>query len=240
MNLIDIEPFYLPSNNFTALIIGSSGAGKTRLLIDYIENHQSLVKEKVIFLFCYNLNKPENINPHFDTTVIYHKGLPSIRDIDSLKEQYINQRLEIIIDDCLTLLSNADAEIVHDYTLLISEISRRSCRLFFLAQTVFGKSTLFDLLRRNSSYTVYMSFLNDMSSINLLSTRQLGKSNFKDIYISKVNKPGSYLVVDNNIHVKGDDISLKLRKVRNFLWLPRFVNEKEKKSCKILKLFEIK
>ena len=135
-----------------------SGAGKTHLIIDYIKNHQNLVKEKVVFLFCFNLHKPEQIGEYENTKVFFHKGLPSIRDIESLRSQYENDRLEIIIDDCLTLLSSASTELVHDYTLLISEISRRSCRMFFLAQSVFGKSSLFDLLRRNSRSVIFYQY----------------------------------------------------------------------------------
>lgn len=225
VELLSLDDLQLGTENFSALFLGSTGSGKSTTVQEFVEKYNWLCKEEkenILVVWAYNLEKPSDLRSSKQVEVVFIQGLPKVDDLLAFrKERPEGSRIVVVLDDCLTLLQAAKTDVLHEYGALVTEYSRRGFTLFFLCQDVFpAKNPFSPLLRKNSAYTVFFSFLGDFESVLHLATRQFGaknKESFRQAYTKATQRRGGYLVIDNNL----EKPALRGWPLRNFLFLPR-------------------
>jgi hypothetical protein len=230
---LELAAFQQPDTNFTAVVIGASGSGKTSTIVEFIEKSDKLLPagQRNHFLFIYNLNKPD-LEATKDRSVVFKQGLPSLEEILRFKEEHQKKggddggaggRLTLIFDDALSLFQSLGPEAQNRYSALFTEHGRRGFSIFFVMQDVYPARlhNLVPLIRKNATYTIFFGFPNDLSSILLLASRQFGReyrASFREAYIEATSRKNGYLVADNNIMRPS---AVRRFPLRNFLFIPR-------------------
>jgi hypothetical protein len=152
----------------------------------------------------YNLNKPD-LESTKDKNVSLLQGLPSTAELAAFKKEHENKdRITLIIDDALSLFSNAAADVLNEYTSLITEQGRRNFSIFVVIQDVFPpKMPLVGLIRKNATYTLFFVFPNDLFSILNMGSRQFGgesRASFKKAYTQATTRKNGFLLADNRMN----------------------------------------
>jgi KaiC/GvpD/RAD55 family RecA-like ATPase len=163
---------------FTCLIAGSTGAGKTHFVIQFINNiSNSMVPVPDEIIWCYSEWQPSY---EIIYGVTFHEGLP--------KESAWGKKRLVILDD---LMSEADEKVTKMFT---KESHHRNMSVMFIVQNLFRKNKEQRTISLNSHYIVVC----DVSQISNLGKQMYpGKLKYlPESFKDAVSTPYGYLVFD--------------------------------------------
>lgn len=130
-----MSDLYLGTNHFSALVVGSTGSGKSSTLKEFVEKLPDLTgnTDPILVVWIYNLQKPKfKVPPSVE--LLLKRGLPTVQQLLSLAKEKSDVRIVVIFDDCLTLFQTASHDLITSYGSLITEYGRRGFTLFFVCQ----------------------------------------------------------------------------------------------------------
>lgn len=188
---LNFDPrFQLP---FTALLVGTSGSGKSFFVKRLLENMKhtfSRCPDQIIW--CYSSFQPMYDELAKTVKVKFFEGLP-----ESLTEESIfpsNQHTLLVIDDCMDSGSNHD-EIMKAFTMYRHH---RKLSVMFLLQNLFHQGKHSRTISLNSNYFVLFKSPRDKMQIRILSQQMFPgqREYFLQSFNDATKDPYSYLIVD--------------------------------------------
>lgn len=188
---VNFDPrFQLP---FTALLVGSSGSGKTYFVKQLLENMTHTLSQRPDhIIWCYSSYQPmyDQLSKKID--IQFFEGIP-----DSLTDESIfppNQHNLLVIDDCMGVASNHD-EIMKAFTMYTHH---RKLSVVFLVQNLFHQGKHSRTISLNSNYFVLFKSPRDKMQISVLASQMFPtqRSYFLQSFNDATKDPYSYLIVD--------------------------------------------
>ena len=198
---------YIPDHPYRILIIGSSGSGKTNLLLNLIENQPDIDK---IYLFAkdpyeskyqYLINKIESVGiNHFNDPEAFidysndaHDVYKNIDDYNPDKENTIL----IVFDDMI-------ADMIHNKKInsIVIELFTRGRKfnfsLFFITQSYF-KVPKDVRLNTSNFFIVKIPNKRELQQIAINHSSDINTKDFANIYRKCMAEPYSFLVNDTTL-----------------------------------------
>ena len=178
---------------FTALLVGSSGSGKSffvKLLLQNIEHTLSRAPDRIIW--CYSSYQPMYDELARNVQIKFIEGLP-----DSLTDENIfpsNQHNLLVVDDCMDIGSNHD-ELMKAFTMYRHH---RRLSVIFLVQNLFHHGKHSRTISLNTNYIILFKSPRDKMQIRILAQQMFpGKREyFLQSFNDATKEPYSYLIVD--------------------------------------------
>ena len=172
---------------FTMLIVGPSSSGKSQLVLQLIDNIDSLITPKVKKItYCYS--QWQNVFENYQTRVTFHEGMIGKDDITGKQNHSL-----LIIDD---LTDEEHSASIKD--LFIKDSHHTNTSVIFISQNLFLPNKDYRTISINSHYVVLFKNPREMNQIQVLG-RQCFPENptfLSKVYASETTKPHSYIVLD--------------------------------------------
>ena len=226
---------------------GPTGSGKTTLLADlcnYPEQFILTVGDTLQVLYCYN-----SVKPDIERETFFHRGLPDIGEILSLKRDC--DHLVVVWDDLLEEFRQLDRERLGHYHSFLIDLSRKAnISLILVSQTLFYPQCHFvRLFIRAMTTGVLFQFNADRHSLSRF-VRQVypdQRAYFYESYSDATDQSqgliGGYLVcpISQSSPIHPTDLRL-----RNFLSVPEdpdlvtsvYRSEEDKENNRGNKIYE--
>lgn len=171
---------------FTCLIAGPTGSGKTMLLMQILENRNTMINPKPDrIVYCY-----KQFQKAFEKIdyIEFHEGLVDIDEFDPA----INN---IVIIDDLMMQSEQDKTVLNLFTV---DSHHQNISVFFLSQNLFSQGKYMRTISLNCHYIILMNNPRDRSQINYLA-KQVFPTHTKflvESYIDATSTKFGYLFLD--------------------------------------------
>lgn len=195
LNIIQ-NPSHLPQHPFRMLINGSSGSGKTNLLLNLLFNKDYSLNFHKIYLYAKDLeeDKYQWLIKKMETakTVnngdVFDKGtkIEEVVKCDDLNKEKMNL---IIFDDFVT---EKDQQKIED---LFIRSRKKNASIIYLSQVYHAVPSM---IRKNLNYVVFFkpSTKRETSTLSVDYATDIDKDEFFKIVNEATRKPYSFLVID--------------------------------------------
>lgn len=182
--------FQLP---FTALLVGSSGSGKSFFVKDLLENmDHTLSRQPDQIIWCYSSYQPMYDELSKNVDIKFYEGIP-----DSLRDETLfpsKLHTLLVIDDCMEIASNHE-EVMKAFTMYRHH---RKLSVVFLLQNIFHQGKHSRTISLNTNYIVLFKSPRDKMQIRILAQQMFpGQTEyFLQSFNDATKDPYSYLIVD--------------------------------------------
>jgi len=171
---------------FRLIVAGPSGAGKTELVKQIVDNELYTSKLDNI-VYCYP-GYLDEVPAEFEKTVNYHAGLPNKNDLSSLPKGTL-----LIFDDMM--IECCDNE---DIGILFTVIARKkNISVILMTQNIYQQGKQFRTLRLNATHLALFKF-RAANDVNLRMIRDLGLTNHitRSLLEKATSERYSYIMID--------------------------------------------
>ena len=171
---------------FRLIVAGPSGAGKTELVKQIVDNefYSSSIDNIV---YCYP-GYLDEVPTEFETTVNYHPGLPKKEYLSGLPKGTL-----LIFDDMM--VECCDNE---DVGILFTVIARkRNISVILMSQNIYQQGKIFRTLRLNATHLALFKF-RAANDVNLRMIRDLGLTNHisRELLEKATSERYTYIMID--------------------------------------------
>ena len=198
---------HIPDHPYRILIIGGSGSGKTKALLNLINNQPDIDK---IYLYTkdpfeakyqYFIKKREKVGlDHFDDHKAFMEFSNDMHDVYKNIEDYNigkKHKVLIVFDDMIAdMINNSKLDLI--VTELFIRGRKRSISIFFITQSYFKVPKD---VRLNSTHFFIKKIPNkrELQQIALNHSSEIDLKDFMKIYKKYTNEPYSFLVNDTTL-----------------------------------------
>jgi len=192
----------LPQHPYRMLMCGSSGCGKTNMLLNLLLHKDSPFSQVYLFYKChqskYDLlkGKFENTKKRADKSLIMVEGMPDDRLIGVLEKHIATPKI-VILDDLLS--ESRHSKLLADLFTRVSHHMNTS--IVAMHQSIFNDK----ILRLNCEYMMLWNFPSDKSNARIL-FQQMEPMRWRQVYKAYedcIKQSHAWFLIDFKCHHKG-------------------------------------